>query len=61
MKDRLTYNDLVARYGKDMAYGLLLTIEKMSKIKNDIATLDEDARLEQALHALNDTNISTQH
>jgi hypothetical protein len=49
----MTYHDLVARYGKDMAFDLLVTIEKMAKIKHDIAAeSDEEARLQLALAML---------
>ena len=48
----LTYRDLVVRYGEDMAYSLLLTIEKLAKIKADIIGMDEEERLMRALEVL---------
>jgi hypothetical protein len=49
----MTYHDLVARYGKDMAFDLLVTIEKMAKIEHDIAAAsDEETRLQHALDML---------
>ncbi len=49
----ITYHDLVDRYGKDMAFDLLVTIEKMAQIKHDIAADgDEDTRLQHALDVL---------
>ena len=49
----MTYHDLVTRYGRDMAFDLLVTIEKMAKIKHDIAAEgDEEARLQLALAML---------
>lgn len=52
--DILTYNDLVARYGKDLAFDLLLSIEKVAKTRDDTVTLSEDARLQKALAALDE-------
>ena len=49
----MTYRDLVARYGKNMAFDLLVTIEKMAQIKHDLAGAgDEEARLHHALDIL---------
>jgi hypothetical protein len=48
----LTYKDLVARYGNAQAYGLLLTFEKLAKIKHDIMHSDEDIRFQKALEEL---------
>lgn len=52
--DSLTYNDLVNRYGKDLAFDLLLSIEKVAKTRDDTASLSEDARLQKALAALDE-------
>jgi len=56
--ENITYNDLVKRYGHDMAFNLLLSVEKLAKIKNDIATLDEETRFQRALDALDETNFA---
>ncbi len=48
----MTYQDLVRRYGPDMAFDLLLTIEKMAKIHDHLAMMDEEDRLKRALDAL---------
>ena len=48
----MTYQDLVQRYGQDMAFDLLLTIEKMAKIRDGLAVIDEEERLKRALEAL---------
>ena len=52
--DILTYNDLVARYGKDLAFDLLLSIEKVAKTRDDTAMLSEEKRLQKALTALDE-------
>lgn len=49
----LTYQDLVTRYGTTAAYGILLTVEKVARIKNSIADIDEESRLQKALTAIN--------
>ncbi|MDX2028385.1 MAG: hypothetical protein SFW62_07095 [Alphaproteobacteria bacterium] len=56
--NQITYQDLVARYGAHLAFDLLLTIEKLAKIKMDIQQHDEDIRLQKALNALNDINFA---
>ena len=48
----MTYQNLVQRYGQNMAFDLLLTIEKMAKIRDHIAVTDEEARLKRALDIL---------
>ena len=48
----LTYNDLVTRYGETTAFGLLMTIEKMAKVRDNIIEMDEEARLQRALAQL---------
>lgn len=45
-----TYADLVKRYGPNMAYDLLLTIEKVARIRDQIdATVPEETRLQRAM------------
>ena len=51
----LTYNDLVTRYGEPTAFDLLLTIEKLAKVRNNIIEMGEDARLQHALAQLDKT------
>jgi hypothetical protein len=51
--DHITYHDLVERYGANMAYDLLLTFEKLARIKNEIISMEEEERFQKALDALN--------
>lgn len=53
----MRYADLVTRYGKDMAYDLLLTFEKVARIKSEIdVTMDEETRFHMALHRIETSN-----
>lgn len=54
----ITYADLVDRYGKDLAFDWLLSIEKLAKIKADINLIDEDTRFQRALDALDKINFA---
>ncbi|MGB4100563.1 MAG: hypothetical protein WBK91_01450 [Alphaproteobacteria bacterium] len=54
----MTYQDLVRRYGPEMAFDLLLTIEKTAKVRDTIATMDEENRLKRALDALDRTDAA---
>lgn len=56
--NRITYEDLVTRYGNHLAFDLLLTIEKLAKIKMDIQQHDENVRLQKALDALSNINFA---
>ncbi len=58
--DQLTYNDLVRRFGSNQAFDLLLTIEKLARIKDYITHMDEETRLKRALEALNNVNLAVQ-
>jgi hypothetical protein len=58
--DRVTYQDLVVRYGHPLAFDLLLTIEKLARTAKNIHLLDEDERLQKALNALNNINFSNE-
>ena len=48
----LTYNDLVTKYGEATAFDLLMTIEKLAKVRDNIIEMDEEARLQRALAQL---------
>lgn len=56
--DRVTYQDLVDRYGSGAAFNLLLTVERMANIKNEIILFDEEERFQKALDALNDVHYA---
>ena len=56
----LRYVDLEQRYGESMAYDLLLTIEKLTRIKDDMADAltDNEVRLQRAMDRLETINFS---
>jgi hypothetical protein len=56
----VTYKDMVARYGDTQAFDLLLTVEKLAKIKSDLHMLDEETRFQRALDALDEINFAAE-
>jgi hypothetical protein len=54
----VTYHDMVRRYGSAQAFGLLLTVEKLAKIKHDTHSADEETRFQRALAALENINFA---
>lgn len=56
--DRVTYQDLIARFGNNMAFDLLITIEKLANARSTLYPLDENTRLQRALEALNGIDFS---
>ncbi len=58
--DRVTYQDLVVRYGDTLAFDLLLTIEKLARIKDSLHLSDENTRLQKSLEALENINFANE-
>lgn len=56
--DRITYNDMVQRFGKNRARDLLICMERLGIIRAEIIDMDFDKRLEKALLALNDNSVA---
>ena len=59
MDGMIRYTDLEDRYGKTMAYDILLTIEKLAKIQDEIAKAvsSHDERLQRAMGRLETINF----
>ncbi len=53
----ITYTELVEKFGKDSAVGLLLCVERIARIKNDIIQFDRNARWSAALETLNEIDM----
>ena len=49
---------MVNFFGKDPATKLLQCVERVAEIKSEIIHFDKNARWEDALKALNDTNLA---
>jgi len=56
--DNVTYTDMVKRYGNVAAFDLLLSVERLAKIKNEIVLSDEETRFQQALEALSQIDFA---
>jgi hypothetical protein len=50
----ITYSEIAARHGRRPALQMLQTIERLANIKDEIISLDLDARFEKALKILSD-------
>jgi hypothetical protein len=52
----ITYQELVGRYGEELAYDFLVLFEKSANIRDNIIHIGEEARLQRALSALGETS-----
>jgi hypothetical protein len=55
---RLTYGYVAAVHGRRPAFQLLRTLEKLAEIKDDIASIDLEARFERAVKVLCEINFA---
>ncbi len=58
MTQHITYSELLDRYGNELAYDLLITVEKSANIKSQDIHMYETSRLQRALEALNEPSIA---
>ena len=56
----VTYNDMIKRYGNAQAFDLLLTVERLAKIKDEISLADEETRFQRALLALDNIDFAAE-
>jgi len=56
--DYITYKDLAARYGQRPALNILYLLERLTKIQNEITSMNVDARFDRAIKALADTDVT---
>jgi len=54
----VTYKDMTVKYGKRPAFQLLRTLEKLTHIKDEIASMDLEARFDKAIKAIVETDFA---
>jgi hypothetical protein len=59
---RVTYKDLVLRFGDNAAYTTMRTVEQLARLSNKneiVVSLDREKRFQRALEALNTINFAS--